>query len=65
MTEYETEHFDPNWQHKQKCIDMFTLDSHNTSYLYRREDRTYYLLSLSKDISVKDDIFVDADGWWT
>ena len=60
VTEYEKRALDPCWQHKQKCIAMFTLDSHNTSYLYRREDRTYYWQHCRKE--AEDDIFVDADG---
>ena len=42
VTEYEKRAIDPCWQHKQTCVAMFTIDSHNTSYLYRREDNTYY-----------------------
>ena len=38
---------------------MFTLDSHNTSYLSRREDRTYYWQHCRKE--AEDDIFVDVD----
>ena len=34
------------------------LDSHNTSYFYKREDGTYYWLHSRKE---KDDVFVDAD----
>ena len=34
------------------------LDSHNTSYLYKREDGTYYWLHCRKN---KDDVEVDAD----
>ena len=43
-----------------QVIALFTLDSHNTSYLYRREDRTYYWQHCRKE--AEDDIFVDADG---
>ena len=39
---------------------MFPLDSHNTSYLYRREDNTYYWQHCRKE--EKDDIFVDANN---
>ena len=60
VTEYEKRALDPCWQHKQKCVAMFTLDSHNTSYLYCREDGTYYWQHCRKD--AEDDIFVDADG---
>ena len=38
---------------------LFTLDSHNTSYFYKREDGTYYWHHCRKD---KDDVFVDADN---
>ena len=34
------------------------LDSHNTSYFYKREDGTYYWLHCRKN---KDDVDVDAD----
>ena len=59
VTEYEKRALNPCWQHKQECIAMFTLDSHNTSYLYRREDRTYYWQHCRKE--AEDDIFIDAD----
>jgi hypothetical protein len=59
MTEYEKRAKDPCWQHKQECVAMFTLDSHNTSYLYRREDNTYYWQHCRKE--AEDDIFIDAD----
>ena len=36
------------------------LDSHNTSYLYRREDNTYYWQHCRKE--AEDDIFVDANN---
>ena len=39
-------------------IALFTLDSHNTSYFYKREDGTYYWHHCRKD---KDDIYRDAD----
>ena len=52
---------DPNRKIEYPCvIALFTLDSHNTSYLYRREDRTYYWQHCRKE--TEDDIFVDADG---
>ena len=38
---------------------MFTLDSHNTSYLYRREDNTYYWQHCRKE--AEDDLFIDVD----
>ena len=60
VTEYERRAEDPCWQHKQKCIAMFTLDSHNTSYIYRREDGTYYWQHHRKN--EEDDRFVDAEG---
>ena len=34
------------------------LDSHNTSYFYKRADGTYYWLHSRKE---KDDLIVDAD----
>ena len=37
---------------------LFTLDSHNTSYFFKREDGTYYWLHCRKG---KDDVYVDAD----
>ena len=39
-------------------IALFTLDSHNTSYFYKREDGTYYWHHCRKN---KDDVYVDAD----
>ena len=39
-------------------ISVFCLDSHNTSYFYKREDGTYYWLHSRKE---KDDVVVDAD----
>ena len=59
VTEYEKRALDPCWQHKQKSVAMFTLDSHNTSYLYCREDGTYYWQHCRKE--AEDDIFIDAD----
>ena len=59
VTEYERRAEDPCWQHKQRCIAMFTLDSHNTSYIYRREDGTYYWQHCRKEAEA--DLFVDAD----
>ena len=49
MKEYEKRALDPCWQHKQECVAMFTIDSHNTSYWQhcRKE--------------AEDDLFVDAD----
>ena len=40
---------------------MTTLDSHNTSYFWKREDGTYYWQHCRKD--AEDDVFVDADGF--
>ena len=60
VTEYEKRALNPCWQHEQEQIAVFTLDSHNTSYLYRREDGSYYWQHCRKD--AEDDIFVDADG---
>ena len=59
VTEYEKRALDPCWQPKQKCVAMFPLDSHNPSYLYRREDNTYYWQHCRKE--AEDDIFIDAD----
>ena len=39
-------------------ISVFCLDSHNTSYFYKRENGTYYWLHARKN---KDDVCVDAD----
>jgi len=39
-------------------ISVFCLDSHNTSFFYKREDGTYYWLHSRKN---KDDVYVDAD----
>ena len=39
-------------------VSVFCLDSHNTSYFYKREDGTYYWLHSRKE---KDDLIVDAD----
>ena len=39
-------------------ISVFCLDSHNTSYFYKRENGTYYWLHARKN---KDDVEVDAD----
>ena len=58
VTEYERRAENPCWQHKQECVAMFTIDSHNTSYLYRREDNTYYWQHCRKE--AEDDLFVDA-----
>ena len=60
VTEYERRTENPCWQHRQQCIAMFPIDSHNTSYLYRREDNTYYWQHCRKE--AEDDIFLDADG---
>ena len=38
---------------------MFTIDSHNTSYLYQREDNTYYWQHCRKE--AEDDLFIDVD----
>ena len=59
VTEYEKRALDPCWQHKQTCVAMFTIDSHNTSYLYRREDNTYYWQHCRK--KAEDDLFIDVD----
>ena len=39
-------------------LHVICLDSHNTSFFYKREDGTYYWHHSRKD---KDDVFVDAD----
>jgi len=39
-------------------VSVFCLDSHNTSYFYKRADGTYYWLHSRKE---KDDLIVDAD----
>ena len=38
-----------------QVIALFTLDSHNTSYFFKREDGTYYWLHCRKG---KDDVYV-------
>ena len=58
LSEYDRRAADPCWQHKQTMIMMTTLDSHNTSYFFKREDGTYYWLHCRKG---KDDIEVNAD----
>ena len=60
VTEYEKRALNPCWQHEQEQIAVFTLDSHNTSYLYRREDGSCYWQHCRK--KAEDDQFVDADG---
>ena len=59
VTEYEKRTLDPCWQHKQTCVSIFIIDSHNTSYLYRREDNTYYWQHCRK--KAEDDLFIDVD----
>ena len=60
MTEYEKRALNPCWQHKQQQVAVFTIDSHNTSYLYCREDGSYYWQHCRKE--AEDDVFIDADG---
>ena len=49
---------DPNRKREYPCvIALFTLDSHNTSYFYIRENSTYYWLHCRKG---EDDVEVDA-----
>ena len=60
MSEYDRRAADPCWQHKQEMIMMTTLDSHNTSCFWKREDGTYYWQHSRKELD--DDLFVDADG---
>ena len=59
MTEYEKRAEDPCWQRKHTGIAVFTIDSHNTSYLSRRENGSYYWQHCRKE--AEDDIFVDAN----
>jgi len=60
VTEYEKRLEDPCWQRHQKLVSVFLLDSHNTSYFWKREDNTYYWQHCRKELD--DDYFVDADG---
>ena len=41
-----------------QVLHVICLDSHNTSFFYKREDGTYYWLHSRKN---KDDVYVDAD----
>ena len=41
-----------------QLLHVACLDSHNTSFFYKREDGTYYWLHSRKN---KDDVYVDAD----
>ena len=61
MIEYEKRLADPCWQRHQELISVFLLDSHNTSYFWKREDGTYYWQHCRKN--AEDDIFIDADGF--
>ena len=50
---------DPNRKITYPCVlHVICLDSHNTSFFYKREDGTYYWLHCRKN---KDDVEVDAD----
>ena len=50
---------DPNRKVTYPCVlHVACLDSHNTSYFYKRENGTYYWLHARKN---KDDVCVDAD----
>ena len=60
MDEYQKRLADPCWQRHQELISVFLLDSHNTSYFWKREDGTYYWQHSRKELD--DDLFVDADG---
>ena len=60
MSEYEKRLADPCWQRHQTLINVFLLDSHNTSYFWRREDNTYYWQHCRKELD--DDLLVDAHG---
>ena len=51
---------DPNRKIKYpQVLHVLCIDSHNTSFLYEREDGTYYWLHARKN---KDDVEVDVDG---
>ena len=41
-----------------QVLHVICLDSHNTSYFYKRENGTYYWHHSRKN---KDDVFIDAD----
>ena len=60
ISEYEKRALDTCWQRHQELISVFLLDSHNTSYFWKKEDGTYYWQHSRKDLD--DDLFVDADG---
>tara|TARA_B100000427_G_scaffold202888_1_gene168655 strand:- start:1884 stop:2135 length:252 start_codon:yes stop_codon:yes gene_type:complete len=60
LDEYQKRLEDPCWQRHQELISVFLLDSHNTSYFWKREDNTYYWQHSRKRLD--DDLFVDADG---
>ena len=50
---------DPNRKVTYPCVlHVACIDSHNTSYFYKRENGTYYWLHARKN---KDDVEVDAD----
>ena len=50
---------DPNRKITYPCVlHVACIDSHNTSYFYKRENGTYYWLHARKN---KDDVEVDAD----
>ena len=50
---------DPNRKVTYPCVlHVACIDSHNTSYFYKRENGTYYWLHARKN---KDDVCVDAD----
>ena len=50
---------DPNRKVTYPCVlHVACIDSHNTSYFYKRENGTYYWLHARKN---KDDLEVDAD----
>ena len=61
MDEYKKRLADPCWQRHQELISVFLLDSHNTSYFWKREDGTYYWQHCRKN--AEDDIFVDANDF--
>ena len=50
---------DPNRKREYPyAVALFTIDSHNTSYFYKRENGTYYWHHCRKN---KDDIYTEAE----
>tara|TARA_B100000214_G_scaffold98160_1_gene68364 strand:- start:256 stop:519 length:264 start_codon:yes stop_codon:yes gene_type:complete len=62
QTEYEKRAKDPCWQRNlgQELISLFPITSHDTSYLWRKEDGSYYWQHAWK--KAEDDIFVDVNN---